>query len=56
LKVPNSQFSNGSVNDPAVFRISDTNLEAGDHEYTIHVVNPATGEQLELDPTIKNQG
>ena len=56
LKVPNSHFSNGSVNDPAVFRISDTNLEAGDHEYTIHVVNPATGEQLELDPTIKNQG
>ncbi len=56
LKDPNSQFSNGSVNEPNVFRISDTNLQAGDHEYTIRVVNPTTGEQLERDPTIKNQG
>jgi hypothetical protein len=56
LKVPNSQFTNGSVTEPNVFRISDTNLATGDHEYTIRVVNPSTGEQLELDPTIKNQG
>ena len=56
LKVPNSQFSNGSLNASNVFRISDTNLQAGDHEYTIRVVNPTTGEHLERDPTIKNQG
>lgn len=56
LKVSNSQFTNGSVNAANVFRISDTNLVAGDHEYTIHVVNSSTGEQLDLDPTIKNQG
>lgn len=56
LRNPDSQFSNGSTIAANVFRISDTNVTPGEHEYSIHVVNPETHQQLELDPTIKNQG